>query len=115
MSKTTVSRCTLPKKEDSDSLYVKVKNENLKLSRQFTINAYSKTSPTKELLPVYLDNQPTPIDTLEPGAEKVYTIDVSSIKGKGQIIFEVIQKNGSSGIKVSKNSKNPSLVELHIR
>jgi len=115
MPKTTVSRCTLPKKEDSENLYVKVKNENQKLSRQFTLNAYSKTSPTKESLPVYLDNQPTKIDTLEPGAAKVYTIDVSSIKGKGQIIFEVIQKNGSSGIKVSKNSKNLSSAELHIR
>ncbi|MGM9927561.1 MAG: hypothetical protein ACI35P_06370 [Bacillus sp. (in: firmicutes)] len=115
MSKTIVSRCTIPKQEDSNNLFVKVKNRNQKLSRQFTINAYSKKSPTKELLPVYLDNQSTDVDTLEPEAEKVYRIDVSSINGKGQIIFEIIQNNGGSGIKVSKNSKNPSSVELHIK
>lgn len=113
MSNTSVSRCTIPTKEDSDSLYVKVKNNNQKLSRQITINAYSKSSPTKELLPIYVDNQPTHIDTLEPETEKVYRIDVSSVKG--QVIFEITQTMGSSGIKVSKNSKNPSAVELHIK
>jgi len=99
--------------EDSDNLYVKVKNKNQKLSRQFTINAYSKNSPTKELLPVYVDNQPTHIDTLDPEVEKIYRIDVSNVKG--QVIFEIIQKVGSSSIKVSKNSKNPFSVELHIK
>ena len=113
MSKTNVSRCMIPTEEDSDNLYVKVKNKNQKLSRQFTINAYSKNSPTKELLPVYVDNQPTHIDTLDPEAEKVYRIDVSNVKG--QVIFEITQKMGSSGIKVSKNSKNPFSVELHIK
>lgn len=113
MSKTSVSRCTIPTEEDSDNLYVKVKNRNEKLSRQITINAYSKNSPTKELLPVYVDNQPTHIDTLEPEKEKIYRIDVSGVKG--QVIFEITQKMGSSGVKVSKNSKTPSLVELQIK
>ncbi|MFJ7953622.1 hypothetical protein ACIQZG_19140 [Lysinibacillus sp. NPDC096418] len=113
MSNTSVSRCTIPTQEDSDSLYVKVKNKNQKLSRQITINAYSKNSSTKESLPVYVDNQLTKIDTLEPETEKVYRIDVSNVKG--QVIFEITQKNGSSGIKISKNSKNPSAVELQIK
>lgn len=113
MSNTTVSRCTIPTEEDSDSLYVKVKNNNQKLSRQITINAYSKNSPTKELLPVYVNDQSTHIDTLEPESEKVYRIDVSNVKGS--VIFEITQKMGSSGIKISKNSKNPSMVELHIK
>ena len=113
MSNTSVSRCTIPTQEDSDSLYVKVKNKNEKLSRQITVNAYSKNSPTKESLPVYVDNQPTQKDSLEPETEKVYRIDVSNVKG--QVIFEITQKNGSSGIKVSKNSKNPSTIELHIK
>ncbi|AMQ05301.1 MULTISPECIES: hypothetical protein [Sporosarcina] len=113
MTKTNVSRCMISTEEDSDNLYVKVKNKNQELSRQFTINAYSKNSPTKELLPVYVDNQPAHIDTLDPDAEKVYRIDVSNVKG--QVIFEIIQKMGSSSIKVSKNSKNPFSVELHIK
>ena len=113
MSNTSVSRCTIPREEDSDSLYVKVKNSNPKLSRQITIKAYSKNSETKESLPVYVDDQPTHIDTLGPETEKVYKIDVSSVKG--QVIFELTQKMGSSGMKVSKNSKNPSSVELHIK
>ena len=113
MSKTNVSRCTLPTKKDNDNLYVKVKNNNQKLSRQFTINVYSKDSSTKELLPVYVNDQPTHIDTLEPEAEKVYRIDVSSVQGK--VIFEIIQKEGSSGIKVSTNNKNRSSAELHIK
>ena len=113
MSKTIVSRCTIPAKEDVDNVYVKVKNINPNHSRQLTINAYSKNSPTKELLPVFVDNQPTPIDTLGPEAENVYRIDVSSVNG--QVIFEIVQKEGSAGIKVSKSSKNPSSVELHIK
>jgi len=113
MSKTIVSRCTIHAEEDTDSLFVKVKNKNQKTSRKFTINAYSKQSTSKELLPIYVDNQSTQIDTLEPEAEKVYRIDVSSVRGP--VIFEIVQKEGSSGIKVSKNSKNPSLVELHIK
>lgn len=113
MSKKIVSRCTMSKKKDIKSLYVKVKNMNPKLSRQLTINAYSKNSPTKELIPVYVENQPTHIDTLKPEAEKVYRIDVSSVTGP--VIFEIIQKEGSSGIKISKNSKKPSLVELQIK
>ncbi|MEK4425131.1 hypothetical protein [Solibacillus sp. FSL K6-1523] len=113
MSNTTVSRCTIPTEEDSNSLYVKVKNMNQKLSRQITINAYSKNSPTKELLPVYVDDQPTLIDSLEPESEQIYRIDVSNVKGS--VVFEITQKMGSSGIKISKNSKNPSMVELHIK
>lgn len=113
MSKTNVARCTIPAKKDSDNLYVKVKNKNPKLNRQFTINAYRKNSPTKELLPVYLDDQSIRIDTLKPGAEKVYRIDVSSVQGK--VIFEIVQKVGGSGIKVSRNNKNLSSVELHLK
>ncbi|WP_042351513.1 hypothetical protein [Bacillus massiliigorillae] len=113
MSKTIVSRCTITKEEDSDNLYVKVKNTNQQLSRQFTINAYSKNSPKNELLPVYVDSEVTHEDTLKPETEKVYRIDVSSVKD--QVIFEITQNEGSSGIKVSKSSKNPSTVELHIK
>ncbi|OKL35313.1 hypothetical protein [Domibacillus mangrovi] len=113
MSKTNVSRCTIPTKKDNDNLYVKVKNKNQKLSRQFTMNVYGKDSSKKELLPVYVDDQPTHIDTLEPGTEKVYRIDVSSVEGK--VTFEIIQERGGSGIKVSRNSKNPTSVELHIK
>lgn len=113
MSNISVSRCKIPTDENSDSVYVKVKNANQKLSRQITLNAYSENSPTKESLPVYLDNQPTHIDTLEPETEKLYRIDVSNLKGK--VIFEITQKMGSSGMRTLKNSKNPSLLELHIK
>ena len=113
MSNISVSRCKIPTEEDSDSLYVKVKNMNKQLSRQITVNAYSENSPTKESLPVFVDNQPISIDTLEPETEKLYKIDVKNVKGK--VIFEITQKNGSTGIKTSKNSKTPSLVELHIK
>ena len=113
MSNTSVSRCTLNTEEDSDSLYVKVKNKNPELSRQISINAYSKDPLTNESLPVYVDDQPTQIDTLAAETEKVYRIDVTSVKG--QIVFEITQKMGSSGVKISKSSKNPSLVELHIK
>lgn len=113
MSNISVTRCKLPTEENSDSVYVKVKNANQNLSRQITINAYSENSPTKESLPVYLDNQPAHLDTLEPETEKIYRIDVSNLKGK--VIFEITQKMGNSGIKTLKNSKNPSLVELHLK
>lgn len=113
MSNTSVSRCTISAEEDNDNLYVRVKNKNPQLSRQISINAYIKNQPTKELLTVYVDNQPTHIDTLEPDTEKVYRIDVSNVNGP--VTFEITQKMGSSGVKVSKNSKNPSLVELHIK
>jgi hypothetical protein len=113
MSKTNVSRCTIPTKKDTDNLYVKVKNNNQKLSRQFTLNVYDKDSSTKELLPIYVDDQPTRKDTLEPGAEKDYRVDVSSVEGK--VTFEIIQEMGGSGIKVSRNSKSPTSVELHIK
>lgn len=113
MSQTNVSRCTIPTKKGKNNLYVKVKNKNEKLSRQFNMNVYDKDSLTKELLPVYLDDQLTHIDTLEPGAEKVYRVDVSSVDGK--VIFEIIQKKGGSGIKVSRNNKSPASVELQIK
>ena len=113
MSNISVSRCKIPTDENSDSVYVKVKNVNQKISRQITLNAYSENSPTKESLPVYLDTQPTHIDTLEPETEKTYRIDVSNLKGK--VIFEITQKMGSSGIRTLKNSNNPSLVELHLK
>ena len=103
MSQTNVSRCTIPTKKDNDNLYVKVKNNNEKLSRQFTMNVYGKDSATKELLPVYVDDQPTHVDTLGPGTEKVYRIDVSSVEGK--VNFEIIQEMGGSGIKVSKKQQ----------
>ncbi|WAH37530.1 hypothetical protein [Alicyclobacillus dauci] len=106
MSRTNVSRCTIPKKKDDDSLYVKVKNNNETFSRQFNMNVYDTDSLTKESLPVYLDDQITLLDTLEPGAQKVYRIDVSNVKGK--VVFEITQKSGGSGIKVSRNSKSPS-------
>ena len=112
MSKTNVSRCTIPAK-NKDNLYVKVKNNNDKLSRQFTMNVYEKDSSTKELLPVYADDQLTNNGTLDPGAEKVYKIDATSVEGK--VAIEIIQEMGGSGIKVSRNSKNPSSVELHIK
>lgn len=113
MSRTNVSRCTIPTNKDNDSLYVKVKNNNGKSSRQFEMNVYDKDSSTKESLPIYVDDQLTLSDTLEPGAEKVYKVDVSSVDGK--VIFEIIQKTGGSGIKVSRNSKNPSTLELKIK
>ncbi|SFJ14680.1 hypothetical protein [Thermoflavimicrobium dichotomicum] len=113
MSKTNVSRCSIPTKEANDSLFVKVKNKNETHSRQFNINVYDKDSPTKELLPVYVDDKLTHSDTLEPGAEKVYKVDVSSVERK--VVFEIIQKSGGSGIKVSRNSKDPSSVELTIK
>ncbi|AKG33876.1 hypothetical protein [Paenibacillus durus] len=113
MTQTNVSRCLIPTKKDSDSLYVKVKNSNEQFSRQFNMNAYDNASSTKETLPVYIDDKLTLIDTLEPGAQKVYRIDVSKVAGK--VIFEIIQKKGGSGIKVSRNNKNPSAVELQIK
>ena len=113
MSKTNVSRCTIPTKKDNENLYVKVKNNNQNLSRQFTINVYEKDSSTKELLPVYLDDQLTHKDKLNPGAEKVYRIDVSSVKGK--VIFEIMQTKGGSGIKVSRKSNSPTTVEVEIK
>lgn len=113
MSKKSVSRCTISTQEDSDSLYVKVKNMNPTLSRQIIINAYSKNSPNGESLPVFMDDQLTHTDTLEPETEKVYRIDVSNVTGK--VVFEITQKMGSSGIKSSKSSKKPSLVELHLK
>ena len=96
-----------------NNLYVKVKNSSQNLSRQFTMNVYEKDSSTKELLPVYVDDQLTHKDNLDPGAEKVYRIDVSSVEGK--VIFEIIQEKGGSGIKVSRNSKSPTSVEVHIK
>ena len=113
MSKTNVSRCTIPTKKANKNLYVKVKNSSQNLSRQFTINVYDKDSSAKELLPVYLDDQLTHKDKLNPGAEKVYRVDVSNIEGK--VIFEIIQKMGGSGIKVSRKSKNPTTVEVEIK
>ncbi|MBM7587501.1 hypothetical protein JOC86_004074 [Bacillus pakistanensis] len=113
MSKTMVSRCTIKKKKNNDNLYVKVKNQNLTLSRQITINAYTKDSSPKEFLPVYIDDQPAQQDTLEPEAEKVYRIDVSNIEGK--VKFEIIQKKGSTGIKVSRNNKNSTSVEIQLK
>ena len=113
MSNISVSRCKIPTEEGSDSLYVKVKNMNKQLSRQITVNAYSENSPTKESLPVSVDNQPIHIDTLKPETEKIYKIDVRKVTGK--VVFEITQKMGSSSIKTSKNSKTPSLVELHIK
>jgi hypothetical protein len=113
MSRTNISRCTISTKKANDNLYVKVKNKNEKLSREFNMNVYDKDSPTKELLPVYVDDQLTHLDTLDPGAEKVYKIDVSSVGRK--VIFEIIQNSNGSGIKVSRNSKDPSFVELHIK
>ena len=113
MSNISVTRCKIATDGNSDSVYVKVKNTNQEISRQITINAYSENSRTKESLPVYVDTQPTHMDTLEPNTEKMYRVDVSNVKGK--VIFEITQKMGSSGIKTSKNSKNPSLVELHLK
>lgn len=113
MSNKSVTRCKIPTEENSDSLYVKVKNMNQKNSRHITINAYGENSPTKESLPIFVDTQPTQIDTLEPSTEKMYRIDVSNLKGN--VIFEITQNMASSGIKTSKNSKNPSLVELHLK
>lgn len=111
MSRTNVSRCTIPTKRDSDSLYVKVKNNNENFSRQFSINVYN--TATNELLSVYEDDKLILTDTLEPGVQKAYKVDVSSVDGK--VLFEIIQKSGGSGIKVSRNSKNPSTVELQIK
>lgn len=85
-------------------------NENN--SRKFNMNVYDSDSPTKELLPVYVDNQLTHTDTLEPGAEKEYKIDVSSVGKK--IVFEIIQNTGGSGIKISRNNKSKS-VNIHIK
>ena len=113
MPKTITSRCTILARANIDNLYVKVKNTNQKLSRKFTINAYSKNSTNKDSLPIFIENKPTNADTLKPESEKVYRIDVSKVTG--QVVFEIIQKEGSSGIKVSKKSKNPSAVELHIK
>ena len=113
MSKSNVSRCTIPTKKANKNLYVKVKNNSQNLSRQFTINVYEKDSSTKELLPVYLDDQLTQKDKLNPGAEKVYRIDVSSVEGK--VIFEIMQTKGGSGIKVSRKSNSPTTVEVEIK
>lgn len=112
MSKTNVSRCTIPKKKNNNNLYVKVKNMNENNSRQFNMNVYDSDSPTKESLPIYVDNQLTHTDTLEPGAEKAYRIDVSSV-GK-RVVFEISQKMGGSGIKVSRNNKSKT-VNIHIK
>ena len=113
MSKTNVSRCTLPTKKGKNHLYVKVKNGNQNLSRQFTINVYEKDSSTKESLPVYLDDQLIKKDTLDPGAAKVYKVDVSGVEGK--VTFEIIQGKGGSGIRVSRNNKNQSSVVVQIK
>ncbi|MDQ0218884.1 hypothetical protein ELQ35_10580 [Peribacillus cavernae] len=110
----SVSSCTMPTKKAEDNLYVKIKNKNEKLSRQLNMNVYDKDSPTKELLPLYINDELTHIDTLEPGAEKVYRIDVSNVENK--VVFQIIQEMGP-GVSVAtrKNSKNPSTVELHIK
>jgi hypothetical protein len=113
MSKTNVSRCTIPTKKGKNHLYVKIKNGNPDLSRQFTINVYEKDSPIEESLPVYLDDQLIQKDSLDPGAEKRYKVDVSGIEGK--VTFEIVQGKGGSGIKVSRNNKNPSSVEVQIK
>ena len=113
MSKSNVSRCTIPTKKANKNLYVKVKNSSQSLSRQFIINVYEKDSSTKELLPVYLDDQLMPKDKLNPGAEKVYRIDVSSVEGK--VIFEIMQTKGGSGIKVTRKSNSPTTVEVEIK
>ncbi|MFM9278802.1 hypothetical protein [Paenibacillus jiagnxiensis] len=113
MSQTNISRCTLPAKKDSDSLYVEIRNSNEKFSRQFNLNAYDKNSSEKESLPVYVDDQLTLKDTLEPGSQKVYRIDVSKVDGK--IVFEISQTKGGSGIKVSRNNKNPASVVLQLK
>ena len=113
MSKSNVSRCTIPTKKANKNLYVKVKNSSQNLSRQFIINVYKKDSSTKELLPVYLDDQLMPKDKLNPGAEKVYRIDVSSVEGK--VIFEIMQTKGGSGIKVTRKSNSPTTVEVEIK
>lgn len=112
MSRINVSRCRISAK-GNNNLYVKLKNKNETLSRQFKINVYDKDSSTKESLPVYRDDKLTHADTLAPGAEQNYRIDVSNVEGK--VVFEIIQKNGGSGIKVSRNSKDPSSVELHLK
>lgn len=113
MSKINVSRCTIPTKKANKNLFVKVKNSSQTLSRQFSIKVYDKDSPTKELLPVYLDDQLTQKDQLDPGAEKVYRVDVSNIEGK--VIFEIMQKTSSSGIKVARKSKSPTKVEVELK
>ncbi|RFU64571.1 hypothetical protein [Bacillus sp. V59.32b] len=111
----SVSSCKIPTKHSEDNLYVKIKNNNQRLSRQITINVYDQDSETKDLLPVYVNDQLTHADTLEPGEEKLYRIDVSSVEKK--VTFQIIQEMGGSGVSVvsKKSSKNPSSVELHIK
>ena len=47
MSKSNVSRCTIPTKKANKNLYVKVKNSSQNLSRQFTINVYKRIPQQK--------------------------------------------------------------------
>ena len=42
-----------------------------------------------------------------------YGLEVANLKGN--VMFEITQKMGSSGIKTLKNSKNPASVELHLK
>lgn len=113
MSKINTSRCTIRKMDNNNDLFVEVKNLSENHSRQFTMNAYDKDLPTKKSLPIYVENELTQTDTLKPGGEKVYRIDASGVGKK--VVFEIIQKKGGSGIKVSRNSKNPSSVVLHVK
>lgn len=104
MSKRNVSRCTFPKKANTDYIYVNIKNGNEHHRRQFDLAAYDRTLPTKQSLPIYANSQPIQKDNLEPGEEKTYKVDVSTVQKK--VVLEIIQTGGGSGIKVSRNSKN---------
>ncbi|MCM3197150.1 hypothetical protein [Priestia megaterium] len=116
MAKRSVSRCAISAK-NTNNLYVTIKNTNEQFIRKFSVNVYDKESPIKTFLPIYLDDQLLNKDTLEPGTEKVYRIDVSNVKNK--VIFEIIQEVSGSGISVAtrKNNKsnNPSAAVLSLK
>nr|WP_144921163.1 hypothetical protein [Paenibacillus bovis] len=110
MSKTNISRCTVNAAEKDNSLSVKVINSNKTESRQFDIKVYKKETPNK-LLAVTPNSKEE--NQLRPGAEKIYTIDTSTTKGK--LIFEISQYSGGSGLKVSKNSNRKHSLEIHLK
>ncbi|HZG59249.1 MAG TPA: hypothetical protein VEY68_01815 [Anoxybacillus sp.] len=113
MAKRNISRCSIPVKNGKRKLLVKVKNSDNKNSRTFKLNAYDKDSVTKESLPIFLNDKPKNEDTLGPGSEKVYSIDVTNVKSK--VVFEIIQEKGGSGISVSTKNKGPSSAEISLK
>ncbi|MDZ5474093.1 hypothetical protein SM124_20425 [Bacillus sp. 31A1R] len=111
MAKRNISRCSIPAK--GKAILVKVRNSHTEQSRKFNLNAYDKDSDLKESLGIFLDGKPIKSDTLQPGTERIYKVDVANVKRK--VSFEIIQESGGSGVSVSTKNKGPASVEISIK